>query len=602
MSERMFAPEAPGELLQWFLDNDFAALDVARRSPGHLSELIERQSEAGCSPGAIINASVCALAQIDESGRVIARTPQFDECGLGDAIDLGEFEPLGKDLSFARIATARGTQLVILTTQAALSGWRLPASWQAPAEAPAHLALVPYFRSEHALGYACYSAGLNETQARAVLASIRHGSIRKGAASAGLSYQRARALVAQALAVTGNANFPGLVSQLTMLSIGLLPNLIDFDDLVRDMWGLTARQVSLMGLIAAGITRKEAAATLGLSEAVAKKEMAAVYQTLGIESAVDLSLFLTEHLLLGMLEGSNVRIREFVDLQSEPLAFFKRPDGSRIAVSDYGPRSGRPVFYIHSSMTTRPVPRRLLAALAARGFRTIAIDRPGFGSSAPAAGDQFEAAARDFEIVRQGLGIERPLALARGGAQMLLELARLNPGALGGALVINPDPRTPVSAARNGPLGAVKELFRANPAVIAFAAKVISSRLNRADVGKWLVKSVAGSPADEAAAQSDEVRDDYWRMIRGLVTGAVDGYVAEQVALASGVDRPLEGPSWRWQFFIGAQDRLHDPAEVERHWMSLIPEAGVNIVGDAGRLLAFTHAEMLIEELAALDS
>lgn len=589
------------DLVHWFFDNDTAALKAVRASSGPLSALISQTAKSiECKPGAIINAASCALALVNRNGEIVLRTPQFAEAGIGDLLDMGEFEALNDSVSFAKMDVDKGARFVFLARSTVFQDVALPNTWRNAIKADDYLAILPFFRSENVLRYACYSAGLNDTQTKVVVASIRAGNAKAGAALAGISHQRARALISQALTVTGHTNFAGLVRRLATLSIGLLPNIVDFEDLVRSIWGLSERQVSLMALIATGVRRKEAAAALGISEAVAKKEMGVVYQTLGLETATDLSLFFSEHLLLSLLGGESVSIREVADLQSEPLSFVRRPDGSLIAISDYGPRSGKPVFYVHSSMTTRPVPKRLLAALCERGFRPISIDRPGFGLTATVPGGQFETAARDFEQVREALGLERPLAIARGGAQMLLALARLNPDALGGAVVINPDPRTPHSGARNGPLGMLKELFLSNPTVIAAIAKILSSRLTRRDVGNWLQKSVKGSAADEAVAESADVRDDYWRMVRGLATGSVEGYVAEQAAIATGHDEPLASCSWRWKFVIGSQDTLHDPVEVERYWSSLVPEANFQRVEEGGRLLAFSHVELLVEELAAL--
>lgn len=75
-----------------------------------------------------------------------------------------------------------------------------------------------------------------------------------------------------------------------------------------------------------------------------------------------------------------------------------RADGSRVAWSEYGSVTGRPVLVVHSSMTTRFVSRRLLRALQTRGCRPIAIDLPGFGLSEPVAG--------------LGAGVHNPFAAA----------------------------------------------------------------------------------------------------------------------------------------------------------------------------------------------
>src|SRR6185312_9257258 len=108
---------------------------------------------------------------------------------------------------------------------------------------------------------------------------------------------------------------------------------------------------------------------------------------------------------------------------AEPLRMMPRADGTRIAWSDYGPASGKPVLVVHSSMTSRPVSRALVTALQAAGVRPIAIDRPGFGMSDPFPGmepgrhDPFAVAARDVASLCRKLKIASLDVVARGGAQ-----------------------------------------------------------------------------------------------------------------------------------------------------------------------------------------
>lgn len=592
---------ADEDLVGWLVDNETDVLRQAMQRPDTLADFIRsRASRSLWYPGAVINAAACAVGLMDRYGRLLASTPQYDETGLKDSFSLSAFRSLAQGVRFARIQSCGVTRLVFVASADSLGSWSIPVAWREAARKAALVVIIPLFRSKHTLRYACDSLGLSPAQARVLVATVTHGSIREGSLRAGVSYQRARALVSQALSMTGDHNLTALVRRLVSVSLGLIPNSLNFSSLVKDIWGLNERQVSLMGLVAAGVDRQQAATVLGMSHATAKKEMTMIYETLGIKTSVDLSVVMSEHIMLSLLQGSTIGVREFADLHTEPLTFLRREDGSRIAISDYGPSGGLPVIYIHSSMTSRPTPKRLRLALAKRGFRVISVDRPGYGLSDSVAGHPFRAAAADLEAVRYGLGLDQPLAIARGGAQVLLELARMNPAALRAAMVINPDPRTPYSAARHGPIGAFKELFLSSPAVISLTAKIFSSRLNKADLGEWLLKSVRGSAMDEHVANQEDVRADYWRMVRSFATGAISGYIAEQTELARHGDEPLTQDSWRWRFIIGSQDTLHDPLEARAYWQSRVPAACFDLVEDGGRLLAFSHADYLAEQLASL--
>ena len=93
---------------------------------------------------------------------------------------------------------------------------------------------------------------------------------------------------------------------------------------------------------------------------------------------------------------------------------------------------------------------------------------------------------------------------------------------------------------------------------------------------------------------------DYWRGIRAFTAGGFHGYVAEQIEMATGQDEALDKASWPWEIFVGAQDTLHDARQAARHWNSLIPDARVHEIADAGRLLSFTHRAHIVAALGRM--
>ena len=95
---------------------------------------------------------------------------------------------------------------------------------------------------------------------------------------------------------------------------------------------------------------------------------------------------------------------------------WSRATAASIGYSDFGPADGKPVLILHSTITSRAPPTRLVTALQATGFRPLAIDRPGFGDTdaggSPA--DPYLLAAHDVAAVCAALGIERLDVVARG--------------------------------------------------------------------------------------------------------------------------------------------------------------------------------------------
>jgi DNA-binding CsgD family transcriptional regulator len=81
---------------------------------------------------------------------------------------------------------------------------------------------------------------------------------------------------------------PSLVNRLTSQAFGVMPRGNEAD-VLGDLWGLTPRQAAIAGLVADGLSRSEAAAALGISEAVLKKELDRVYLILRATSAAALA-------------------------------------------------------------------------------------------------------------------------------------------------------------------------------------------------------------------------------------------------------------------------------------------------------------------------
>ena len=81
-------------------------------------------------------------------------------------------------------------------------------------------------------------------------------------------------------------------------------------------------------------------------------------------------------------------------------------DRRRVAIAEWGPEDGRPVFLLHGM----PGSRRLCpdpAATADAGVRLIAPDRPGYGGSDPSPGRTIADGAADLAAIATILGIDR---------------------------------------------------------------------------------------------------------------------------------------------------------------------------------------------------
>lgn len=581
---------------------DLAAL--LRTTEGEAYDLTRLEPES--TP--LFNLDSIAAAVVDSHGETSFATPAF--IGMeGPACVDAEIvrRVLHSDATVSApvaLAGAEESAVFLYARAERATGWRLPPGVHEAAVARPGQVVVLTSHAAHVtppLEAACRAHGLNGLQTRVVTEIVRTGGVRPAAAAAGVSYNTAREALAEALARAGVRRLPALVTQLMSLAFGVLPD-ADASEVLGDLWGLTPRQAAIAGLVAGGASRKTAAAVLSVSEAVVRKDLERVHLMLQVSTASALSRKVVEARALRWLTEATGGQIGFADT-AEPLLLVRRPDGRRIAVSDYGPSSGRPVLVVHSSTTTRVVARGLLRALHAEGYRPIAIDRPGFGLTDEIAGleagahDPFAAATDDVVRVLDHLRIDRTDLVARGAAQFVLALHQAAPGRLGRVVLVNPDPHMAASGRGVGGVNLTKQAFQRNPAVIRLLAGPLTRGVTAEGFIRRLQRDVCGSPPDEAALQDPELTRDYFRAVRTFATGRHAGIINEQVAFARGTRPPTVRGTKGWTVLVGAHDFMHDPQRVAVYWRDVLPDAELRVIADAGRFLALSHPHHVVAAL-----
>ncbi len=597
-----------------WLDDPAAMIETVRTA----SDRIERELAESFSPQdmrhyPLLSPDSLAAALLDADGKIVAASPVFVAEKAGRYVDAGL---VGKVLRTGRTCVAPvaveagdgGVDPVIFAYGAAAqaTSWILPTDIAKRAQATSgHVVVLATITSSRAtpLKAACDTFGLSGLQTRVAMATIRTGAIKSAAAQLGISYDTARETLSEAMRRVGVDRLPALVASLASLAFGVLPGRRS-GDLLEDIWGLSPRQAALASLIAEGLSRDVAAQRLGISRATAKKELDRIYGSLGVSSAAALARAVIEAQALSCTVAATHGQVAMPHDHAEPLRMMPRSDGSRIAWSDYGPASGKPVLVVHSSMTSRPVSKALVAALQAIGRRPIAIDRPGFGMSdpvpgrAPGAHDPFATAAEDVVLLCRKLKIGSIDVVARGGAQLVLALADAAPGLIDRVVLVNPDPHTEEQGRRWGPLGAVKEAYYRNPRLVARMVHLLASHLTPARLVRIMERSFVGSPPDLEAIRDPQIRHDYYRAVRMFATGRVAGYVNEQVAMATASHPAPRSDCADWTVLIGEHDSLHDPADVRAYWQAVLPQARFVEVPGAGRMLTMTHPTLVAGTLA----
>lgn len=432
--------------------------------------------------------------------------------------------------------------------------------------------------------------GLSYRQSALLEHLIDNGGLREAAARTGITYLSARNALAEIKQKIGLETIPLIVAQVLALSEEAAASTRE----LHDLFSLTERQFAVARGLAVRKSRQEIARSVGISEAVVDAETKNIYLTLGVNTAVA-AIRMVE---TGMASARGLPAhRTTTDGHTLPLGVVTLA-GRTIGYSDFGPTSGRPVVILHSTITARAPPTRLVAALMARGFRPIAVDRPGFGDT-DSADDHFGCAASDLAGVCSHLGIERVDLIARGSGQAAVAIAAYLPSLVDRVILVNPTPAIAHTPNDRGPLGRIKRRFASHPAMIDLTIRTLARFVTASRLQDGMIRSFRDSPPDLALAEQDpQFIADYLRATRDFGRGRVEGYVREQKDWATGFDVPVMTGCQSWCILQASQFVLHDPEPALAYWRARLPHTPVRMIDAAGQMLAYSHPDAIVDILS----
>jgi pimeloyl-ACP methyl ester carboxylesterase/DNA-binding CsgD family transcriptional regulator len=440
---------------------------------------------------------------------------------------------------------------------------------------------------------------LTDRQSDVLRALVRTGSLREAAKSLGVPYTSARNIVSKLKTKLGVATVP--------MMIGLVVDLVseEIDETIgqlrrHDLFALSERQFVIARSISLAKSRQEIAASLKISEAVLDAELKEIYLIMGVRGAGE---------LVGVVASIDREVAEdegpCIDdgRQGHELPFsVVDNDGRSIGYSDFGPVDGSPVLILHSTITSRAPPTRLVSALRAKGFRPLAIDRPGFGDTYPggSAADPYLLAAHDVAVVCAALGVKRLDVISRGSGQAAIRLAQIQPALINRVVLVSPTPAIAFTTIDRGPLGAVKRAFGKRPWAIEAMIRMLTAYATPNRLYDGMLRSFRESTPDMELVRNDpQFAADYLRAVRGFSLGRIAGYVAEQSAWGAGYDvEPMPGMT-DWRIVQGRHFVLHDPVQAMTYWQSKLPDTPVKLIDEAGQMLAYSHPGLIVEALAS---
>lgn len=447
--------------------------------------------------------------------------------------------------------------------------------------------------------------GWSAAVSRAVHALYETCDVDHAATLLGVSVHTIREQIETARNSVGAVNVSMLFMTINIMALKPGQRGPETDLLIRYAYDLTERQFRIASRVANGSSRPEVADELGLSLALINKELGAVFSIMHVDNALALTRLFAEARMIAMGTHFGATLPAYLPPSSKTICL-RAPDERRMTLSDYGPPSGRPVFVLHSSMTTRPVNAQLVEALQNAGFRPLSLDRPGFGDTDPVTSSPsgnpvpFDAAARDMIEVCRQLGFESIDIVSRGAAQVVLALHNLAPQLIARAVITNPDPDTASSSRRVGRIGAIKSNFLKRPWAIRTMARMIGALASYERVADMTRRQIVSCPPDRDVMAVDANLRAYYAGMAAMFDGHVDGYADEQAALAT-QNRPSAAyKTAHFTVMLGAYDFIHDPDETLAYWQQVLPDANFKIVPDAGRFLTFSHAEPVAAALKAI--
>jgi DNA-binding NarL/FixJ family response regulator len=195
----------------------------------------------------------------------------------------------------------RATLLAALA-EIALAAGDLEAAQDACSELDAIAAAYESDMLEAMALQAAGAANLAAGSADTALMSLRRAARAWQELDAPYELARARALLAQACLALGDRDAAELerdAARESFASLGAAPDLARIDAAgTREPHGLTARELEVMRLVAAGRTNKAIAAELVLSERTVERHVSNIFAKLGVSSRSGATAFAYEHRLL----------------------------------------------------------------------------------------------------------------------------------------------------------------------------------------------------------------------------------------------------------------------------------------------------------------
>ena len=246
-------------------------------------------------------------------------------------------------------------------------------------------------------------------------------------------------------------------------------------------------------------------------------------------------------------------------------------DGRRLKVYLAGPQDGVPLLFHHGTPGTGIPYGPMVEAMAERGLRYVAVNRPGYGASDRRPGRDVAALAADAAAVLDGIGADRAYVMGySGGGPHALACGALLPERVIGVATVG-------CIAPYAAEGLEWTAGMGEENVAEFGAALAGAEALEGFIGQWtpVLRQLSGEQV------ADELGDLVAEVDRAALTGEYGKHVAESMR------EGLSTSHWGW---------FDDDLAFTRPWGFDLGEIGVPVhlwQGEQDRMVPFAHGEWL---------
>ena len=269
-------------------------------------------------------------------------------------------------------------------------------------------------------------------------------------------------------------------------------------------------------------------------------------------------------------------------------------DGRILTWIEFGARGGRPLLYLHGTLSSRLEAAALHATSRRLGLRLIAVDRPGVGGSTPRRRPSIAGFVEDVRQLLEALGLQQTglLGISSGGAYAASIASRLPEQVTRLALVSSMCP--PGMGWRESPsLRLLGWLARFTLLHLWLGAALMAFLVRRR--GARLFREGARSPSERRAMalpHHPEILQRAW--VEGTRQGAIQVARDAQLVLRPW-DALLASPDCPIDIWHGLDDPTVPPSAA-RWYEARFPTATLHLLADEGHSLMVCRQEEVLSK------